>query len=597
MSVHTDEQEFDALLQYLKRSRGFDFTGYKQASLKRRVSRRMQATGMETPGVYTDYLEVHPEEFTHLFNAVLINTTGFFRDPDTWDYLAAEIIPQIGERKLTQSGRIWSAGCASGEEAYTLAMVLGEVIGAEHLSGRVKVYATDVDEEALAQARQASYSAHDVETVPQALRDKYFERADQRYVVRQDLRHCVIFGRHDLVQDAPISRIDLLVCRNTMIYFNTETQARILARFGFALNEGGFLFLGRSEMLLSRGDIFAPVDPSQRIFARLPKVGLDDRSPITQPGYEGTVGEVTREVVSSAAFENALVGEVVVDPEEFLVAANHEARALFGLTSEDLGKPLETLGLDRKTLGELRGRIRRAYSERGPSIERSIEWSTGGGVTSVLDVQVVPVLAGNGRPLGASITFADVSRYHGLQEELERARRELQTAYEELQSTNEETRTINAQLRERERELSYINTLSASVLASLRAGVIVIDRDLRIQVWNDEAHNLWGLRTDEVEGRSLQDLDIGLPVERLEGSIQACLAGESTYHEVVLQATNRRGRDIECKVVCAPLIGPDGDFSGVILFIETGGAESPRGRRTRVAEADPAPRSSRSHGP
>src|SRR5262249_20936123 len=144
--------------------------------------------------------------------------------------------------------RIWTAGCASGEEAYTLAIMFAEALGVERFQKRVKIYATDVDEDALARARQASYSLKDMEPLPPWLREKYFDQSGARFVFRSDPRRAVIFGRHDLLQDAPISHLDLLVCRNTLMYFNAEAQGRILTRFHFALSDEGFLFLGKAEM-------------------------------------------------------------------------------------------------------------------------------------------------------------------------------------------------------------------------------------------------------------------------------------------------------------------------------------------------------------
>ena len=135
--------------------------------------------------------------------------------------------------------RVWSAGCASGQEAYTVAMVLAELLGVDAYRERVKIYATDIDEDALGQARLAIYTAKEIESVPAELRERYFERADQRFAFRKDLRRTVIFGRNNLVQDAPISRLDLLICRNTLMYFNAETQGRILRHFHFALDAGG----------------------------------------------------------------------------------------------------------------------------------------------------------------------------------------------------------------------------------------------------------------------------------------------------------------------------------------------------------------------
>src|SRR5215472_5081695 len=168
-------QELEALLEFLKHSRGFDFTGYKHSSLRRRLGKRMQGLHLERYSDYLDYLEVHPEEFPQLFNTILINVTGFFRDAAAWEFLATEIVPVIiAEKKPSDLIRVWSAGCASGEEAYTLAMVLAEALGLESFRQRVKIYATDVDEEALLQARQASYSPRDLQPIAEALGAKYF---------------------------------------------------------------------------------------------------------------------------------------------------------------------------------------------------------------------------------------------------------------------------------------------------------------------------------------------------------------------------------------------------------------------------------------
>ncbi len=246
------ERTLDELLEFIKESRGFDFTGYKRASIERRVAKRMSDVGVERYEEYMDYLELHGEEFAELFNTLLINVTGFFRDPQTWEHLATEILPQL----LSTIGpdapiRVWCAGCASGEEAYTVAMVLARVLGDPGFRERVKIYATDIDEDALDTARHGAYLPRQIEDVPQDALERFFERTEQRYVFRKDLRRSVIFGRNDLVQDAPISRIDLLLCRNTLMYFTAETQSQILRRFHFALDDDGILVLGKSEMLIT----------------------------------------------------------------------------------------------------------------------------------------------------------------------------------------------------------------------------------------------------------------------------------------------------------------------------------------------------------
>src|ERR1700733_12297529 len=191
----------ESLLTFVKETRGFDFTGYKRSTIERRVAKRLSAVGAERYDDYLDYLEMHGEEFAELFNALLINTTGFFRDPQTWDYIADEVVPQLlSAREPEEPVRVWCAGCASGEEPYTVAMVLARVMGDVRFRERVKIYATDVDEEALDYARHGAYLPREIEDVPHDALERYFERTDQRYVFRKDLRRSVIFGRNDLVQ-------------------------------------------------------------------------------------------------------------------------------------------------------------------------------------------------------------------------------------------------------------------------------------------------------------------------------------------------------------------------------------------------------------
>ena len=233
----------------------------------RRIAKRMQLVSVANFSEYVDYLEVHPEEFSLLFNTILINVTSFFRDEAAWQCFGETVLPRItAARSPDQTIRIWSAGCASGEEAYTIAMLIAETLGKSEFRHRVKVYATDVDEAALTTARQGIYSTKELQAVPPPLREKYFDSVGERYVFSAELRRSVIFGRHDLVQDAPMSRLDLLICRNTLMYFNAETQSRILNRFSYALNPNGFLFLGKAEMLLIHSSLFSPVELKYRIF-------------------------------------------------------------------------------------------------------------------------------------------------------------------------------------------------------------------------------------------------------------------------------------------------------------------------------------------
>ncbi|GAB4346151.1 MAG: hypothetical protein Kow0099_27090 [Candidatus Abyssubacteria bacterium] len=262
-----NDEQLEALLQFIKGNRGFDFTGYKRSSLTRRITKRMQSVNIDTFGDYRDYLEVTPDEFVHLFNTILINVTKFFRDPGAWEFLSKEVLPDLIQRKSPHEQiRCWSVGCASGEEAYTIAMVLAEAL--EKPENHIKIYATDVDEEALAQGRHGMYTADQLENVPAELREKYFEQAGEKYVFSKELRRSVIFGINDVVQNAPISHLDLLVCRNALMYFNAETQNRILACFHVALNDHGILFLGKAVTMLSRAHLFRPINLKWRIFRK-----------------------------------------------------------------------------------------------------------------------------------------------------------------------------------------------------------------------------------------------------------------------------------------------------------------------------------------
>ncbi|CAN5901740.1 hypothetical protein BH23GEM7_BH23GEM7_25420 [soil metagenome] len=370
---------FEALLEFLKRQSGFDFTGYKPAGLMRRVRKRMAEVGVEEFDAYRDYLEVHPDELAELFNTILINVTDFFRDTEAWKRLAEEFIPRIVRGKRAEEPiRVWSAGCSTGEEPYTLVILLAEALGWERFKEQVKIYATDVDDEALARARQGSYTAAELENVPEQLRNRYFETSGNRYAMRTELRRTVIFGRLDLARDAPISRLDMLVCRNTLMYFTAEAQSRILARLHLALNDSGYLFLGRAEMLLTRSNLFVPADLKARIFTKVPKPNLRERLLLlSQAGGEKQPAETPsspQPQLLDLALELTPVAQLVIDRKGALVSANQQARGLFRLDERAIGRPFRDLELSYRPV-ELRSRIEEAYREGRPiSLPRVEEW-------------------------------------------------------------------------------------------------------------------------------------------------------------------------------------------------------------------------------
>src|SRR6266545_4113773 len=567
MSEDTTEHDLEVLLDYLRRNRGFDFTGYKRSSLSRRVRKRMQSVGVTSYLDYVDYLEVVPDEFTQLFDTILINVTAFFRDPPAWQYLRTEVVPRIlGQKQPDEPLRIWSAGCASGEEAYTLAMLLAESLGGEDIRDRVKTYATDVDEAALGQARAAHYSQREVEGVPPELLERHFDPNGQGFVFSKELRRAVIFGRHDLLQDAPISRVDLLVCRNTLMYFNADAQARILTRFSFALREEAYLFLGRAEMLLAHSNLFSAFDLKRRLFRKTPKGSLRDRLMVLAGADDPQTKEADplEDQIRDSAFEASPVAQLVIDTSGHLVRVNRRARALFNLSSDDNGRLFQDLEVSYRPV-ELRSRIQRSYVERRASPLFEVEWTGGSGETLFLEVEIVPLLRPHDQTLlGASVSFSDVTRSHRFQEELEHANRGLEEAYEELQSTNDE-------LSRRSAELNEVNAFLESIWASLGGAVTVLDDDMRILVWNQRAEDLWGVRQDEVQGKHFFNLDIGLPMDRILPPLRAALSDGSTgtvQPALVLDANNRRGKQISCRVNCSPLLGADSHVRGVIVVME-----------------------------
>ncbi len=612
MSTSSINAEFEALLDYLKRSRGFDFTGYKRASLMRRVTKQMEAAGVETYADYVNHLEANPEEITRLLSTLLINVTGFFRDPPVWELVRETLIPQIvGSKMSGQAIRAWSAGSASGEEAFTIAILLAEALGMDEFRSRVKIYATDIDDEALNQARQAIFTAAQVADVPPALLQKHFDKTGDHYALHKDLRRAVIFGRHNLVADVPISRLDLLCCRNTLMYFNAELQTRILARFHFAINDGGFLLLGKAETLLINSHLFAPVDLKRRVFSKV-STGNGRSRFVTNGSYESNsdASPVPAPLsLPEIALDFSPLAQVLVDSRGILTLANERARILFRLTPRDIGRPFYELELSYRPV-ELRAFIDKVNTERFPILLKEIAFRGTDREATYYDVHLVPLSSPNADTQGVGISFQDVTHYKRLQEELEGSNRELTSAYEEaqsaseelettneelqasaeelettneelqstneemetmneeLQSANEELQTMNDELRQRGLEMTQMSDFMDCILASLWGGVAVIDPELRVQTWNPQAEEMWGLRSEEVIGKVFLTLDIGLPMEMLIPRIHACLSGGSPGEAIIINATNRRGRAIVCNARCTPLIDALKNIRGVILFMQ-----------------------------
>ena len=601
------------LLDHVKGTRGVDLSGYKATSLTRRIRKRMAAVHATTFDDYLTVLDGNDDEFAALFDTVLINVTSFFRDAETWQVVADEVIPSvINEREPGDPLRVWVAGCASGEEAYTIAILLCEALGESAYARRVKIYATDADEGVLAQARLGRFPHQALaESVPTPLIERYFDAKSSDLVFRKTLRRTIVFGRHDLVRDPPISRVDLLTCRNTLMYFTPPTQRHILRQLHFALRPTGYLVLGRSEALATRNDLFTPFDLKRRVFRRVAsskEATVSDHRETHRSGPPPSrISEGTG--LGGSVFDVSPVAQVVVAADGEVVAINHQARQLFGLSAQDVGRSFQDLEISYRPL-ELRTQVDLVLAERHTRTIRAVEWQRGA-ERQWYDVTLQPLFSDRGVVEGTVIGFTIVTAQHLLNDELAKARIDLETAYEELQSTveelettneelqstneelettneelhstneelettneelqstNEELETMNDELRQRSIELDEINLYLEAILTGLQSAVVVVDREVRVRLWNRHAQELWGLRSDEVQGEHLLNLDIGLPVEHLRQPVRMCLAGEQP-DEIELNAVNRRGRSVTCVVQASPLrSNADGEAFGAILLMQS----------------------------
>jgi two-component system CheB/CheR fusion protein len=633
----TDE-ELEGLLRFVRDSRGFDFTGYKRASVGRRVRRRANELGFASLSEYRDMLEADVDEFTKLFNTILINLTGFFRDPAAWNYLEHKVLPGIISRHTDEPIRLWSAGCATGEEAYTLAMVVANQLGIREAARLVKIYATDIDLEALAEARAAVYSEKSLQDVPEELRGSYFER-DSRgrgWAITPELRRMVVFGRLDLTRDPPISRVDLVACRNTLMYLNSETQAFVIPRLQYALREDGFLFLGRAEMVLRGGaGRFASVSMPHRIFAALPQRNVEDTVPSPTRRRLFDVGRlevaaIDNSVAAPAALERteSVVAELLVDATGVLTGANDAARDLFGIRPEDLARPLNGLHLAFEPL-ELESHVARALVERVSHMIGAARYPTLSGDALDLEVWVLPIFDHRELVLGAALTFADVGSALQLRESFRHVHEELETAYEELQSTNEELVTSNEELQSSYEELETTNeelqssyeelettneelgsaneqlhatnealksttvaverlnttlvdanvalrrfsSLHRQVMDHLPSAVVVLNAQLLVEEWNLAATELWGLEEEAVVGEPFFGLDFGLPLPPLQEPVRACRHAGAVPSSVDIRATDREGRSFTCRVRVMPIAGEEPETSAMLVMDRVQGPE------------------------
>ncbi len=599
------DEAFEELLAFLRDSRGTDFTGYKRPSLRRLVVRRMRSLGLEDFSGYRDLLQVETGEMTALLDALLINVTAMFRDPEAWQALREELLPEM-LRALPADApiRAWSAACATGEEAYSLAIVLHELLGDEGFHRRVKIYATDIDDKALTVARAGVYSDAALEPLDATRLETYFESVPGGRRFRQDLRPALIFGRHDLQQDAPISRVTLLSCRNALMYFTADRQTQVLERFSFALQPHGLLLLGRAEMLLTQSQLFVPVSLQHRVF-RARRAATGSRLAALAVGGHG--GEPARRRFADAAFNAAPAAQIVLDEQGLVALVNDRAQRYLPLSEADLGRPFLQLDL-ASSPAELRGTVAAVQIGREPLELRDVDGVPSSSPGTRWDIRVAPLLEAD-ELLGVHLVFEDVSERHDLRARLDTVHNELRTAYEELQSsseelettneelqsaveelettneelqstneeletmneelqsTNEELQTLNDELRERTNEVADSNAFLQGIVEGLELAVAVVDVDGRVQLWNAGAERLTGLRNFEAEGLRVVDVRLDLPVESLREVLRDVIGRGQPRAELEATVTNRFGRRHVRRLLVHPLRKRQGDVQGAVLTV------------------------------
>ena len=550
---------------------GHDFTNYKRPTMMRRISRRMAVNEVAELANYAAMVRERPDELQALLKDLLISVTHFFRDAEAFDALEARVIPQLFQGKSEEDQvRVWVAGCATGEEAYAIGILLLEYAGALASPPTVQVFATDLDGASIAAARQRLYTLNDAADVsPERLR-RFFTKEGEGYRVRQELRESILFSQHNIIKDPPFSHLDLVSCRNLLIYLNRTAQRRVMEVIHFALSPGRFLFLGSSESIEASTDLFAPFEKDAYLFQSR---AIPDRVGLPVPRSRGTAAyeELPSERTAAAApRERVLPADLhhqVLEqyaPPSVLVNADHDILHL----SATAGRYLELSGGDpslnvlkavRPELRlELRSALYQAAQERTTVEAQNLRVQVADDRTLVVTVIVKPVFrstlegppvflvlfreepaATTAEPEAVPVNTDDTAQRlddevgrlkaqlrtalegHDVQleehksaleeqqamyEELRSSSEELETSREELQSLNEELRTVNQELKIKVEEQTQANDDMQNLVAATEIGTIFLDRALRITLFTPSIRSVFSLIPGD-RGRPLSDIN------------------------------------------------------------------------------------------
>jgi len=616
---------FARILGLLKKGTGTDFSSYKKPTLLRRLRRRMALWKIEQLGDYVGWLVKHPGELDALHQDFLINVTTFFRDPSAFAVLANDICPRLlHERSADSPVRVWIPGCANGEEAYSIAICLLEAVGRTGTTPAIQIFGTDLSSAAILRARAGVYLESIAADVSPARLERFFVKVDGSYQVSKAVRDMCVFAQHDLIRDPPFSRLDLVSCRNLLIYLEAPQQQRVLSSFHYALKPTGFLLLGHSETV-GATPLFDPVDKEQRVytkrilfpappvpFARAEDSGTKASRLREEPGEHGWLH---READRATLNRYAPAGVLVDDNLDILQFRGETAPYLAHLTG---ASTLNLLKMLRKgPLEDVRDVIQEARSQDVPARR---EVRLGHGPTAPrLGIQVIPIKTpppGRGRcflvlfeqdsprplvppvvPLAARAQRADAIRVSDLEdklasshqqqqalleeqeaaneelqaaheevlssnEELQSINEELETAKEELQSTNEELTTVNEELQNRNLELTRATDDMVNLLASLDVAIVMLGTDMQVRRFTPAAARLFNLIPGDV-GRPLADLR-GSIVSDLQPSIRAAM---DTLAVQTREVADHDGRWYSLRV--RPYKTADNKIDGVVmLFVD-----------------------------
>lgn len=588
-------EQLSRITGLLRTRTGHDFSGYKDNTILRRIQRRMQVLQIDDPTAFYERLRDEPQQVDLLFQDLLIGVTSFFRDPQAFDALESLVIPKLfGGRKPDETIRAWVPGCATGEEAYSIAMLLKENAPRGAASPNLQIFATDIDERALEVARAGRYPATVASDITPKRLKEFFSREDGTYRVSAELREACLFSAHNLLRDPPFSKLDLIACRNLLIYMGPELQEKIIPIFHYALRNNGYLFLGSSENVTRHARLFSTIDKATRIFQKRSEVAAQ-RLP------EFPLAAAARQAVPSTR-PRATTGTLQEVAERFLVERYAPAYVVINAAGELMhssggtGKYLElaagapdhnVFSMARRGLRmDLRAALHKAVSTGQMAVQNNISIGTNGGRQTIsLAVQPLPV-DGNSDPLYMlvfrdiggikaeaedepvhttdDVESANVSQLEkelretrerlqitteelessneelkssneelsSINEELQSSNEELETSKEELQSINEELQTVNAELNIRVDELSRANNDMSNLLESTQIATVFLDRDLCIKSFTPTARDLFRLVESDV-GRPLAHVRPRFAADRLQADMEQVLQRLGTIERQV----------------------------------------------------------------